>query len=388
MAQSQTSKTSLAIAFTLGGLLTVALLQFFYSQQLSKKLQSPDTQRPTVNSVASTAPGATSYADAVEKAAPSVVKVYTTRRIPSDVNPLLNDPLFKRFFNRSAAPRQNKIERGLGSGVIVDARGYVLTNYHLIENVDQIFIMLNDGRVKQASIAGIDEETDLAVLKIDTDDIAVATLAHTNRERVGDVVLAIGNPYGIGQTVTQGIISATGRHGLNLNTYENYIQTDAAINQGNSGGALVNTSGEVIGINSSLYSRSGGSTGIGFAIPADTARYVLENIIEHGEVVRGWLGISVEDITANLSNLLQLGDIQGLAVTSVAANGPADRAGIRMGDVLTHIDGQLIESGNMSMHKIAQTSPGTQIPVRLLREGSAQSLLVTIGDRPVRNLSN
>lgn len=380
MTQTPLNKKSLAIAFTLGVLLAIAVAQFFYSQRLANEL-APEHSAPAIyHSV--------SYADAVAKASPSVVKVYTTRVVPGSSNPLLNDPLFRRFFNRNEPLQPDRVERGLGSGVIVDTRGYVLTNYHLIENVDQILVMLADGRVNQALVLGIDEETDLAVLQIDPGQITAASFARAGTERIGDVVLAIGNPYGIGQTVTQGIISATGRHGLNLNTYENYIQTDAAINQGNSGGALVNTAGEIIGINSSLYSRSGGSTGIGFAIPAETARHVLESIIQHGRVVRGWLGISIEDITPSLNQRLQLGELKGLLVTSVSEDGPASQAGIRMGDILTHIGNQQIDNGNSSMHEIAHTPPGTKIPIRLVRQGSAQSILVTVGERPPRDRSN
>jgi len=371
-------------------LLTISVAQILYSRHLNTQLeQTAQNQGPGHTSEAQThAKLATSYASAVARASPSVVKVYTTRVVSNPRNPLLRDPLFKRFFNRGEELRQEKLERGLGSGVIVDTDGHILTNYHLIEKVDQILVMLTDGRIKQAKVIGTDEETDLAVLRIDADRITPAVFAQAEKKRIGDVVLAIGNPYGIGQTVTQGIISATGRHGLNLNTYENYIQTDAAINQGNSGGALVNTSGEIIGINSSLYSRSGASTGIGFAIPGETALHVLKNIIEHGRVVRGWLGVSVEDITGGLSQMLQLGEIQGLLITSVSPNGPAASAGIKTGDIITHVDQQPVQSGNISMHKIAQTLPGTIVSIRLLREGSAQSVLVPIGERPERDRSN
>jgi len=374
----------------LGVLLAIAIAQFIYSQKLANELASPGAEPipGTADRNAPTSSPSVSYADAVARASPSVVKVYTTRVVTGSSNPLLNDPLFRRFFNRNGPLQPDRVERGLGSGVIVDTRGYVLTNYHLIENVDQILIMPVDGHVKQARILGVDEETDLAVLQIDSGQITAASFARPGSERIGDIVLAIGNPYGIGQTVTQGIISATGRHGLNLNIYENYIQTDAAINQGNSGGALVNTAGEIIGINSSLYSRSGGSTGIGFAILSATARHVLDNIIQHGRVVRGWMGISVEDITPGLSQRFQLGELKGLLVTGVTENGPASQAGIRMGDILTHIGNQQIDNGNSSMHEIAQTAPGTKVPIMLIRQGSAQSILVTIGERPLRNRSN
>lgn len=205
--------------------------------------------------------------------------------------------------------------------------------------------------------------------------------------RIGDIVLAIGNPYGIGQTVTQGIVSATGRHGLQLNTYEKYIQTDAAINKGNSGGALINTRGELIGINSGLYSRSGGSTGIGFAIPMDIASYVLDSIITSGEVVRGWLGITVEEITPAIAEAFRLNDVRGLVLINIAKNGPAEQAGLKMGDIITHIDDIEIGTGNAGMHQIAQTPPGSKINIRAIRKGAAQSFLVTIGRRPAESSS-
>ncbi len=384
MTKSRFFSASTLAALLIGALLGIAIIQLFYSAQLREQLATQ--ANPTAYTGTQQAPS--SYADAVARAFSSVVKIYTARVVPQPTHPLLNDPFFSRFFNQGRASSRDKVARGLGSGVIVDTRGYVLTNFHLIENVDSISVMLADGNVARAQVVGTDEATDLAVLKIDAPNLVAAQFAHPGSERIGDVVLAIGNPYGIGQTVTQGIISATGRYGLNLNTYENYIQTDAAINQGNSGGALINTTGEVIGINSSLYSRSGASTGIGFAIPGETALYVLNSIIEQGKVVRGWLGVSVEDITPSLAKALNLGDLQGLLVTATVEGGPAAMAGIRAGDILTHFDKREIESANSSMHSIAQTRPGTKISVRLLRNGAAQSTLVSIGQRPAADSSD
>lgn len=365
---------------TLAGLLSAVVFIQFQQSKPSQQIQQEinNTQTDYV----------TSYADAVSRALPSVVKIYTTRVIEAPQNPLLNDPLFKRFFeNRGLKQNNNKIERGLGSGVIVSERGFILTNYHVIEKVNRIRVMLPDGRERLANIVGTDEPTDLAVLKIDLDNLIPATFAPPDSARIGDVVLAIGNPYGIGQTVTQGIVSATGRYGLQLNTYENYIQTDAAINQGNSGGALVNAKGLLIGINSGLYSRTGGSNGIGFAIPVKTAQYVLQNIIDQGEVVRGWLGVSVEDITPTIAEAFKLKAQRGLIVTNVIPNGPANKAGITVGDIITHINDELIGSGNAGMHQIAQTSPGEKIGVRLFRNGAALSLLAEVGKKPPQNHS-
>jgi serine protease DegS len=323
-----------------------------------------------------------SYAQAVALAMPSVVKIYTAKVVASPRHPLLNDPLFKRFIEQRGLSQRDKIERGLGSGVIVRADGYILTNYHVINNADQIRVMLSDGRQRLAQIVGTDQPTDLAVLKIDLQDLSSAKFAHPDSVAIGDVVLAIGNPYGIGQTVTQGIVSATGRYGLQLNTYEKYIQTDAAINQGNSGGALVNADGELIGINSILYSRSGGSNGIGFAIPNDIAMYVLNSIIQHGKVIRGWLGISAEEITPTIAETFALNTDSGLMLLSVVRGGPADRAGLKVGDIVTHINKVKVGSGNDSMHQIAQTTPGSHITILALRDGAAQSFLVEIGQIP------
>lgn len=327
------------------------------------------------------------FADAVEIALPSVVNVYTSRIVPSESHPLLNDPLFRRFMQRNRTRQQNKIVRSLGSGVIVRSDGYILTNHHVINAADSIQILLSDGRVEQASVIGTDVATDLAVLKIGLNDLTPAQFAIENSVRVGDVALAIGNPYGIGKTVTQGIVSATGRHGLRLNTYENYIQTDAAINEGNSGGALVNVQGELIGINSSLYSKTGSSDGIGFAIPNEVAIYVLDRIIADGIVIRGWLGITAEAITPAIASTFKLNNIRGLVLTNVKPDGPAALAGLQSGDIITHIDNIAVGDGNRGMHQVAKIRPGSQITIRAIRMGAEQSFLLTVGERPTENSS-
>lgn len=327
------------------------------------------------------------YADAVELALPSVVNIYISKTVQSQRNPLLNDPLLGRLLARNGVRPREKIQRTLGSGVIISDDGYVLTNNHVVDNADSIRVLLTDGRERLAKVIGYDSPTDLAVLKIEMDNLTPATFADPKSVRIGDIVLAIGNPWGIGQTVTQGIVSATGRYGLQVSTYEKYIQTDAAINSGNSGGALINSQGELIGINSVLSSISGGSNGIGFAIPMDIATYVFENIINEGEVVRGWLGITVEEITPAIAEAFNLNDVRGLVLTNIANEGPAQRAGLRVGDLITHIDDIATGNGNAGMHQVAQTKPGAKINVRALRNGAAQSFLVEVGRRPDENSS-
>ncbi|MDB4529015.1 trypsin-like peptidase domain-containing protein [Pseudomonadales bacterium] len=359
-------------------ILQARLLQQHHSRPTSSDLDS--MQAPTMLERAS-------FADAVARAIPSVVNIYTTRVIATQQHPLLNDPVFRRFLGERAITPKNKITRGLGSGVIVDGDGHILTNHHVINEADRIRVMLNDGRERDAILVGSDLATDIAVLKIELDDLQPAAIADPNSVRIGDVVLAIGNPYGIGQTVTQGIVSAIGRYGLNLNTYESYIQTDAAINKGNSGGALINTAGLLIGINSALFSQSGESSGIGFAIPNDITQHALQQIINTGEVTRGWLGISGEEITPSQAEYFGLNIQRGLMITGLVKNGPADAAGLLNGDIITHIDGERMGSGNASMHKIGQTNPGATINISVFRNGATQNVLVTIGKKPTRHAS-
>lgn len=323
-----------------------------------------------------------SFSDAVNLATPSVVKIFTARVVQTQQHPLFSDPLFNRFLRNQQLQPERKVERGLGSGVIVNSDGLILTNYHVIESADRIQIMLTDGREREAKLIGFDEATDLALLSINAESLPAANFANINSVSIGDIVLAIGNPYGIGQTVTQGIVSALGRYGLNLNAYENYIQTDAAINEGNSGGALINTDGEVIGINSGLYSRSGGSTGIGFAIPINVVEFVMQNLIDYGHVRRGWLGISVEEITPALAEQFGLTLTSGLILTAVAPEGPAQHAGLQVGDIITHIEDQAIGNGNTGMHIVAESPPGEAVSVRLLRGNVAMSFAIKLDERP------
>ncbi|KAF0192403.1 MAG: serine protease DegS [Gammaproteobacteria bacterium] len=325
-----------------------------------------------------------SYADAVAAATPAVVNVYTTKIVTQRPNPLLEDPFFRRFFGDVVpqVPRQ-RLENSLGSGVVVSDNGYILTNNHVIAGADQIEIALADGRTAQASVVGTDPDTDVAVLKIDLENVPTIVLGGSDNLRIGDVVLAIGNPFGVGQTVTMGIVSATGRSHLGISTYENFIQTDAAINPGNSGGALINAYGELIGVNTAIYSRSGGSQGIGFAIPVSLAKSVMTQIIDHGRAVRGWLGIETQDINPALAESFGLQDTRGIIVAGVLRGGPADQSGLQPGDVITDIDGKPVTDSRGMMNLVAQTNPGTVIEIRLTRNNSPSVVKATVGDRPL-----
>ena len=342
-------------------------------------------QAPTRNTPVgpeSPAFGAVSYADAVEAAANAVVNVYTTKVITRKSHPLLDDPLFRHFFGDQLSTPRKQTQTSLGSGVIVSRQGYVLTNNHVITGADIIRILLQDGRSSRATVVGVDKDTDLAVLHIKLDDLPSISIGSTANLRVGDVALAIGNPYGVGQTVTLGIISATGRNQLGINRYEDFIQTDAAINPGNSGGALINAYGELIGINTAIYSRSGGSQGIGFAIPANVVSNVMEQIIEQGHVQRGWLGIEAQDLTPELAESFKLDDIRGMLVAGVLREGPADEAGILPGDVLVRIEGKVVRNARSAMSQIAQSGPGTKITLEGIRDGQAFRTTAVTGHRP------
>ncbi|MFV2061827.1 MAG: trypsin-like peptidase domain-containing protein, partial [Gammaproteobacteria bacterium] len=286
----------------------------------------------------------TSYAPAVKNAAPAVVNIQSTKVITERLHPLMNDPNFRQFFGGSIGEPRKRMEFSLGSGVIISPQGYILTNHHVIKDADEILVALQDGRTTIATVIGTDPDTDLAVLHIKLDNIPAITLSKSHDIDVGDVVLAIGNPFGVGQTVTSGIVSATGRDMLGINTFENFIQTDAAINPGNSGGALINSYGELIGINTAIYSRNGGSQGIGFAIPLSLARNVLTQIIEFGHVKRGWLGVAIQDMNSELANSFGLKQVYGTIVNGIAKSGPADKAGIKPGNVITHINGIKIKN--------------------------------------------
>lgn len=325
--------------------------------------------------------GVVSYADAVDLAAPAVVNIYTTKLITERANPLFNDPFFRYFFGDQLAPRQ-RLESSLGSGVIVSDNGYILTNNHVVEGADEIQVALRDGHSAEATIVGTDPESDLAVLKVNLEKLPAITIGQSDEARVGDVVLAIGNPFGVGQTVTMGIISAMGRNTVGINTYENFIQTDAAINPGNSGGALINPYGQLIGINTAIFSKSGGYQGIGFAIPGKFAIEVMQQLIQHGRVIRGWLGIEVQDITPALAESFHLQNTQGVIVAGILRNGPAAQAGLRPGDVIKKINDSEINDTKQVMNTIANIKPDAKIKIDIMRQGEAITLEGTVGQRP------
>jgi len=324
-------------------------------------------------------PAAGSYREAAGRAMPAVVNILTSKA-SRETHPLLKDPFFRRFFGDRVPPDEQMAS--LGSGVIVSGDGYILTNNHVVEGADVIEVGLADGRKAAARIVGTDPETDLAVIRIAERKLPVMVLGNPDAARVGDVVLAIGNPFGVGQTVTLGIISALGRNNLHINNFENFIQTDAAINFGNSGGALVDTNGHLLGINSAIYSQTGGSVGIGFAIPVSTAKNVLDAIVAHGQVVRGWIGIESQDITPELAQSFGLGASSGAIIAGVVRGGPADRAGMRPGDILVAVAGKQVSNTSEMLNLIAQLEPGEKAPLRILRKNREATLDVTVGKRP------
>ncbi len=322
------------------------------------------------------------YADAAKKAVPAVVHIFTSQEVKTPRHPFLNDPLFRHFFGdqfREGTQRRS----GLGSGVVVSPDGYVLTNFHVVEAADEIEVSIHDGRKFSAKVVGADPDSDLAVVRIEPGaKLPAITFAPSESLRVGDVVLAIGNPFGVGQTVTSGIVSALGRSHLGINTFENFIQTDAAINPGNSGGALVDSNGNLVGINTAIYSQSGGSMGIGFAIPVSLARSVMEQIIRTGTVTRGWIGVELQEITPELAESFRLPGTEGALIAGVRKDTPAFKAGIRPGDVLLSVDGRQIKDAQSVLEVIAALPPGQNARLKLRRDGAELELPVTIGKRP------
>lgn len=325
--------------------------------------------------------GVVSYSAAVKVAAPAVVNIFTTQKIKQN-HPLLNDPAFREFFgNQIPEQNQNQNENSLGSGVIVRPDGYILTNNHVIAQADQIVVALQDGRRAEATVIGTDPDTDLAVIKIELKELPVLPFKLSGNE-VGDVVLAIGNPFGVGQTVTQGIISATGRSDLGINTYEDFIQTDAAINPGNSGGALIDVAGNLIGVNTAIFSQSGGSLGIGFAIPAKICQQILNSILKDGRVIRGWMGISL--VPPTQADVLQPRQ-PGVVVADVLKKGPAAEAGIKVGDRIVKVNNEDITSTSHLINYVALQAPNTDIQVEVIRGEQTVNLTVKVGERKVQS---
>ena len=326
-----------------------------------------------------------SYADIVEKVTPAVVTVRAERKNTAQTpeTPFMDDPLLREFFGRQLPQMRQtpRVERGMGSGVIIESNGTILTNSHVVNGATQVKVDLPDRRTFAAKVVGTDEASDLAVLKIEAANLPTLSLGDSDRVRVGDVVLAIGNPLGLRQTVTSGIISAKGRQtGVSDGSFEDFLQTDAPINQGNSGGALVNLNGELIGINSQILSTSGGSIGLGFSIPSNMAKSVMTQLIRDGRVRRGQIGVGIQNVTSDLAGSFGLKDVRGVIVTSVSPNSPAERAGVKQGDVIVSFNGVNLNDGNELRNRVAQTAPNTQAAIGIVRNGNALTLNVTLGE--------
>ncbi|HKP82073.1 MAG TPA: Do family serine endopeptidase [Pyrinomonadaceae bacterium] len=324
-----------------------------------------------------------SYADVVTKVAPAVVTIHSSQRVRQPQQyPFMDDPFFRQFFGSPQSQQQGeRLRQGLGSGVIIDANGYIVTNHHVIDGAEQIKVDLYDNRSLDAKLVGADPPSDLAVLKVEASNLPVLTLGDSDRMRVGDVVLALGNPLGVGQTVTMGIISAKGRQtGLSNGSFEDFLQTDAPINQGNSGGALVSTNSELIGINSQILSTSGGSIGLGFAIPSNMARTVVEQLINSGRVRRGQLGVTALKIPSEEATRMGVTQGPGVVVYQVQSGSGADRAGLRAGDVITALNGEQVTDPNTFRNKIASSPPGTEITLTVKRDGREQQVRATLGE--------
>ena len=326
---------------------------------------------------------AASYSDAVRKAVPAVVNIFTSKEIKSPRHPFLNDPLFRQFFGDRLEEEPQRAA-SLGSGVIVSPKGYILTNHNVVEAAEEIEVALADGKKLKARAVGSDPETDIAVLQVEGAQLPAIIFGDAEALRVGDVVLAIGNPFGVGQTVTMGIVSALGRNQLGINTFENFIQTDAAINPGNSGGALIDTAGNLVGINTAIYSRSGGSLGIGFAIPASSAKLIMEQIIQTGSVVRGWIGVEAQEITPEIADSFRLGSTSGVLLAGILRGGPADRAGLKPGDILLAIEGSPVKDPNSMLNLVAALVPGKSAALRLRRDTKELEIQIAVGKRPLQ----
>ena len=325
---------------------------------------------------------AASYRDAVRKAMPAVVSIFTSKEIKTPRHPFMDDPLFRQFFGDQFGEELQRAA-SLGSGVIVSSRGYILTSNHVVEAADEIEVALADGKTLKAKAVGSDPETDLAVLQVESMPLPAITFGDADSLRVGDVVLAIGNPFKVGQTVTMGIVSALGRR-IGLTTFENFIQTDAAINPGNSGGALIDTAGNLVGINTAIYSRSGGSQGIGFAIPASSARRIMEQIIQTGGVTRGWIGVEAQEITPEIADSFHLASTRGVLIAGTQRGGPADRAGVKLGDILLSIDGKPVKDPNSMRDLVVELVPGKPASLRLRRDNKEMEMQLMVGKRPTQ----
>ena len=376
---AQTATVFLAILFVVSTL-RPDLLPQPHGQLVTVREPAP---APAPRSIAATESGngLSGLSDAAARAMPAVVNIFTRKELKVPRLPFMNDPNYRKFFDELLGPGAPRLS-SLGSGVIVSSEGYVLTNNHVVDGADEIELALMDGRKIAARIVGVDPDTDLAVLKTEEKGLPAITFGPADKARVGDVVLAIGNPFGVGQTVTLGIVSALGRSQIGINTYENFIQTDAAINPGNSGGALVDSNGHLIGVNTAIFSRTGGSLGIGFAIPVSVARHVMESIITTGAVTRGWIGIEPQNLTPELADSFRAPRGRGVLVANVMRNGPAEEAGIRVGDVLMTVDGKPVNDMSTLLNLVAELKPGSQAALTVLRNRTEVKLNATVGRRP------
>ena len=373
---------------------TVLLAAFFVVSTLKPEWLSDTVSNPQVVELkqATASPsGETrfsgSFRDAVNRAQPAVVNIFTSKLVKTPRHPLMDDPMFRHFFGDQFGENSQR-SSSLGSGVIVSSSGYILTNHHVVEAADEIEVAFANGKKMRARTVGSDPETDLAVLQVQGGDLPAITLGNDGGLRVGDVVLAIGNPFGVGQTVTMGIVSALGRSHLGINTFENFIQTDAAINPGNSGGALIDSNGDLVGINTAIYSRSGGSLGIGFAIPVSSAKQVMEQIISSGSVTRGWIGVEAQEISADLAESFKLKSAEGALIAGVVRGGPADTAGIKPGDILLSVEGRNVGDPSAMLNLISALKPGKPARLRLLRNQKEIEFSVEVGRRPASTRQN
>lgn len=373
---------------------TVLLAAFFVVSTLKPEWLSDTVSSPQVVELkqATTLPSSEtrfsgSFRDAVNRAQPAVVNIFTSKLVKTPRHPLMDDPMFRHFFGDQFGENSQR-SSSLGSGVIVSSSGYILTNHHVVEAADEIEVAFADGKKMRARTVGSDPETDLAVLQVQGGNLPAITLGNDGGLRVGDVVLAIGNPFGVGQTVTMGIVSALGRSHLGINTFENFIQTDAAINPGNSGGALIDSNGDLVGINTAIYSRSGGSLGIGFAIPVSSAKQVMEQIISSGSVTRGWIGVEAQEISADLAESFKLKSAGGALIAGVVRGGPADTAGIKPGDILLSVEGRNVGDPSAMLNLISALKPGKPARLRLLRNQKEIEFSVEVGRRPASTRQN
>jgi serine protease DegQ len=374
-----------AVTITLAALFVVSLVKpdwLAWRSSVVEVREAAPAGAPAAVAQPAAAPRALTFSDAARKAIPSVVNISATRQVRRR-NPLLEDPAFQRFFGeRFSLPPETQLS--LGSGVIVSREGYILTNDHVVEGVSEIQVTLHDGRTVVGKTVGTDPDTDLAVVRVSATGLTPITFGQSEQARVGDLVLAIGDPFSVGQTVTMGIISAVGREIAPANPFGRFIQTDAAINPGNSGGALVDTAGNLIGINTLIFSRSGGYQGIGFAIPVSLAKRVMEQIIETGAVTRGWFGVDVADISPELAESLGLKGTRGAIVGAIERGSPAEKGGIRLGDVIVAIDGRMVPDVSSALNAIAEMAPGRTVPVKVVRRNQEVTLDVTVGKRRPR----